>query len=93
MKSEVILLGDSKFVKVYPNPATNSIKFELLKKTIKEVKIIDNLGKISISSKEISREGNSISIDITFLPKGIYYAIIYSELELLNEPIFSIIAY
>ena len=83
-QSEVILLGDSKFVKVYPNPATNSIKFELLKKTIKEVKIIDNLGKISISSKEISREGNSISIDITFLPKGIYYAIIYSEHELFN---------
>ena len=82
--SEAILLGNSNFVKIYPNPATNSIKFELLKKTIKGVKIIDNLGKISISSKEISREDNSISVDITFLPKGIYYALINSENELFN---------
>ncbi|MBL0294791.1 MAG: hypothetical protein IPQ04_11180 [Saprospiraceae bacterium] len=42
------------------------------------------MGKISISSKEISREDNSISVDITFLPKGIYYALINSENELFN---------
>lgn len=65
-------ITDSSGVLIFPNPATNYLTINSIKK-VDKVEIYDSFGKLSIIS------GNQTKINISQLPKGINFIRIYTE--------------
>jgi hypothetical protein len=61
----------SNTVKVFPNPTAGMLTFESLKATINNIEIISIHGQIIENRNVLS---SNISIDISHLPAGVYYA-------------------
>lgn len=66
-------------IMVFPNPATSTLTVDISNDRIKEIQIFSSLGaRVSLESKaEIN--SNFITIDITLLPKGVYYIHVGSQ--------------
>ena len=58
----------------YPNPTIGNITFE---KTIEKIEVISQIGKILLTFN------NTSAINISDLPKGVYYLRLYTN----NQPI------
>lgn len=59
-------LSDSE-IYLYPNPGQNYFRIAGKQETIKEIRIFNNHGELLL------QEGNQNSIDVSYLPKGIYF--------------------
>lgn len=70
-----ILNPDSE-ISLFPNPATSTITITTTGTKIKEIKIMNVLGEIA-NSQQVT--GNSATIDISTLDKGIYFVQITEE--------------
>ncbi|WP_130735213.1 T9SS type A sorting domain-containing protein [Flavobacterium sp. J27] len=66
---------ESSIVKMYPNPGTNSLNFQL-ETPVKDVKIYNQLGQ-SVLVKKV--ESSAFSLDVTALPIGQYFVNLLSE--------------
>jgi len=64
-------------IKVYPNPASNSLEVIVSNEQIAEIKIYDVLGKELFEqlkpTPNISRERNSCTVDVSNLSNGVYF--------------------
>ncbi len=60
---------------LYPNPATDILKFDILKDGSYKLDIINVIGNI-VANSELN---NNIELDISFLPKGVYFVRIIQE--------------
>ena len=66
-------------IKIYPNPAYNQITIQTTSnQSLNEVKITDLTGKVV---KQIEIQRNVTEIDITTLPKGIYFVKVGRQLQ------------
>lgn len=72
---------DNLVANVFPNPAKDEINFILeTPVNINQIEIFDLLGRnIFISHQNIKRYSDSIKIDISTLPTGVYYCMIKSD--------------
>lgn len=68
--------GDQGYVRLYPNPATTSVKLEA-NTTIKDVQVFNAIGQVVYSETVDSQTG---VIDISSLKNGVYFVRINSEL-------------
>ncbi len=82
-------LFDEKKIKVYPNPAKESltISFSENLKNNTKIEIIDLLGRISISEIFNNHLNNEIKIDVSKLAKGNYFIKIISDDEFVTKKI------
>jgi hypothetical protein len=81
------LLGvDKKVLKnnfiIYPNPTTNNITIFSKENMMSEISILDVFGK---QIKVISSNSDTENIDISFLPKGIFFFKIYSNGKVITK--------
>jgi hypothetical protein len=73
-----ILYDNKSIIKVYPTPAKDFIKFEILYPGKYILELIDITGK-TVFQKELSTVEEVITINTNNLPDGIYYYKIYSD--------------
>lgn len=59
-------------IKIYPNPANDKIQINSIEFPILKWKIIDKSGKVVHQSEANSKHSKQVTINISFLPAGIY---------------------
>ena len=74
-------MGDLSGIKIYPNP-TNGTTNIVFNQDIgnAEVKIINTMNKVVYSKTSENIPGNSLTIDLSNLPKGIYFISLKSDI-------------
>ena len=65
-------------IKVFPNPASEFVRFELNPEEACQIDIFSNEGRL-IFNKSIDKGQNSFEFTTTGLPDGIYYFKVYSS--------------
>ena len=79
----------SEQVKVYPNPAQNSLQVAVSNGQIKELSLFDVLGNVVFEhiqpTPNPSKEGNSMTIDVSSLQEGVYFIQIKTAQGILSK--------
>ena len=80
--------ANSALVTIYPNPSTDILEVTVGNEQLTEIKIYDITGRLVLSQKPTAnsaKEGNSITVDASGLPAGIYNASVTSSMGVVNK--------
>ena len=71
-------LDESADMKLYPNPAVNSITIDIVNGTtgINQVEIYDVLGRVALSKQYVHAPTGLLNLDVTTLSPGIYFVLV-----------------
>lgn len=70
---------------IYPNPVKDVIYIESNYVDITEVEIVNVIGYVELSSKDLKSSGGNLSINLTNLPQGVYYIIAKTGKAVLSQ--------
>ena len=71
-------------IKIYPNPANNSLQVTIGNEHVTDVKIYDLLGK-QIKIEELKRINDALQIDVSNLKEGVYFVDVKTSTEVLTK--------
>jgi len=74
-------------IKIYPNPASQTFFIDGREKTIKAVKLVDELGR-QVYFRDLINKPGIIEIPVSGLTPGIYSAIVYTQNGVVSKRIF-----
>ncbi|MCI4667984.1 MAG: T9SS type A sorting domain-containing protein, partial [Bacteroidia bacterium] len=84
--STLTIKSSSKELRIYPNPASQKLNFQMDESSIRSIKLFDTQGKLVKSYLPVSKN-NFVALDVSKLPKGLYMVEVTNEDKILHSKV------